>query len=156
MLGTVPILERRIGASKRVGLSWPNLAAALGEEPEGTWAVIWPLQLPRALTPEEERAPVVRLGKGGPLAGLVALDGSWSQAKALWWRNPWLLKLDRLVLHPKEPSIYGRLRREPRRSFVSTLEAVADALEHAGELPEVRRALRSEMRRMVQRARDAG
>ncbi|MEZ4239097.1 MAG: tRNA-uridine aminocarboxypropyltransferase [Myxococcota bacterium] len=158
-LGTVPILERAVGADRRVGLSWPNFAAAGGGE--GRWAVLWPNQLPRALTEAEAQAPVVRVAVGDPgpltaLDGIVALDGTWSQAKALWWRNPWLMRLDRLVVQPREPSIYGRLRREPRRSWVSTLEAVADALVAVGEPEEVRAELRRAMRTMVQRARDAG
>ena len=86
---------------------------------------------------------------------MVVLDGTWTQAKALWWRNPWLLKLDRIVVQPKEPSIYGKLRKEPRAGFVSTLEAVADALAAHGEREEVSAALRRAMRTMVQRARDA-
>ena len=32
------------------------------------------------------------------LKGIIVLDGTWSQAKALWWRNPWLLKLRRAIL----------------------------------------------------------
>ncbi|MEQ1565932.1 MAG: tRNA-uridine aminocarboxypropyltransferase [Myxococcota bacterium] len=159
ILGTVPLLEAAIGARRAVGLSWPNLRAALtgaGVEPDGdgSWAVIWPSQLPRELTPPELAAPVVRVGSDRPLRGLVALDGTWSQAKALWWRNPWLVKLDRIVLHPSQPSIYGRLRREPRAQFVSTLEAVAEALVGSGEAPEVREDLRRLMRTMTQRARD--
>jgi DTW domain-containing protein YfiP len=48
------------------------------------------------------------------LEGLVVLDGTWSQAKALWWRNAWLLKLRRAVLVPKhwQKSLYKELRRE--------------------------------------------
>jgi DTW domain-containing protein len=156
-LGTVPILERGIGAVRRVGLSWPNLGAALGEPAlGGRWAVLWPSQLPRAVTDAERDLPVVRMGPDEPLAGIVALDGTWSQAKSLWWRNAWLTRLDRLVVQPTEPSIYGRMRREPRRSWLSTLEAVADALVAVGEPEEVRAELRRAMRTMVQRARDAG
>ena len=162
VLGTAPLLERGIGAIRRVGLSWPNLAAAIGREPAERWAVIWPSQLPRPLTEAERTAPFARLSPRtdvgedlGP-TGLLVLDGTWSQAKALWWRNPWLLKLDRIVLRPREPSIYGRLRKEPRREFVSTLEAVADALVGLGEDEEVRTELRRAMRTLVQRARDAG
>jgi DTW domain-containing protein len=156
VLGTVPLLERAIGARRRIGLSWPNLAGALGEEPVGPWAVIWPTQLPRPLEPAEQSAPFIRIGPPErPPVGLIVLDGSWSQAKALWWRNPWLLKLDRIVLHPSEPSIYGRLRREPRPQWISTLEAVGDALVGLGEPEEVRTTLRRAMRTMVQRARDA-
>ena len=57
------------------------------------------------------------------LEGIVLLDGTWSQAKTLWWRNPWLLKLQRLVLNPPAPARLGRLRREPRPEALSTLEA---------------------------------
>ena len=59
---------------------------------------------------------------------LIAVAPPWSQAKALWWRNPWLLKLRRLVVNPPAPGAFGRARREPRRMAVSTLEAVAYAL----------------------------
>ena len=58
------------------------------------------------------------------------------------------------MLHPKEPSIYGKLRQEPRREAVSTLESVADALVFNGEPKAVRDSLRRVFRTMVQRARD--
>lgn len=155
LLGTVPILERMVGAERSVGLSWPNLSSAIGGEPTGRWAVIWPSQLPRPLAPEELARPFVRLGSQEPIEGVLVLDGTWSQAKALWWRNAWLLKLDRIVLHPVEPSIYGRLRREPRAQYVSTLEAVGEALVGLGEPESVRTELRRVMRTLIQRARDA-
>ncbi|MCB9683711.1 MAG: DTW domain-containing protein [Alphaproteobacteria bacterium] len=160
VLGTVPLLEAVVGADRRVGLSWANLAAARGGPTEGRWAVVWPQQLPEG-APVPEAGQVLHLDRAGKptdekLEGIVLLDGSWSQAKALWWRNAWLLKLDRIVLSPKEASIYGRLRREPRPTYVSTLEAAADALVALGEPEETRGALRRAMRTMVQRARDAG
>jgi hypothetical protein len=74
----------------------------------------------------------------------------------LWWRNAWLLKLHRVLLHPAEPTIYGRLRKAPRREWVSTLEAVADAMVGLGEPEATRAELRRLFRTMVQRARDAG
>src|SRR5258708_10918694 len=85
------------------------------------------------------RGPGIALDhKGEPLAdragglsglkGLVALDGNWAQAKALWWRNAWLTRLRRLVVVPDGPSLYGNLRREARPDALSTLEAVALAL----------------------------
>ncbi len=147
LLGTVPILERAVGAVRKVGLSWPNLGAALGEPPSGRWGVLWPLGGSGAGT--GARAGETRL------AGLVVLDGTWTQAKSLWWRNPWLLKLERIALRPTAPSIYGKLRKAPRAAFVSSLEAVADALVAHGEREEIRVALQRAMRTMVQRARDA-
>jgi DTW domain-containing protein YfiP len=67
------------------------------------------------------------------LKGLVVLDGNWKQSKTLWWRNPWLLKLKRIVLNPSEPSLYGNIRKEPRSGLLSTIEATALALEALGE-----------------------
>ena len=159
LLGTVPLLEVALAAERRVGLSWPNLAAVTGGA-GGRWGVVWPGQLPRALTAAESALRVVAMDRRGERVdlgfdGILLLDGSWSQAKALWWRNPWLVKLDRVVLSPRAPSIYGRMRKEPRPTFVSTLEAAADVLVACGEPEEVRATLHRAMRTMVQRARDA-
>jgi len=127
------------------------------------WAVIYPTKLAGELPPEARAKEVLLLDRKGhlrgpdarALEGIVVLDGTWSQAKTLWWRNPWLLKLERVVLQPREPSIYGRTRKEPRREYVSTLEAVADVLVALGEPEESRAQLWRVMRTMVQRARDA-
>jgi DTW domain-containing protein YfiP len=119
------------------------------------WAVIFPRKEPAEGT--GTRA-VDKNGKplaGKRLDGIVVLDGTWSQAKTLWWRNAWLLKLNRIILEPKEPSIYGAMRKEPRREYVSTLEAVAETLEALGEPASVKADLRRVFRTMVQRARDA-
>jgi DTW domain-containing protein YfiP len=67
-----------------------------------------------------------------------------------------LLKLQRIVLEPREASIYGAMRREPKREYVSTLEAVADTLVALGEPEAVRDHLRRVFRTMLQRVRDAG
>ena len=71
------------------------------------------------------------------LQGIVALDGNWRQSKALWWRNPWLLKLHRLVVFPKKPSLYGKLRREPRKESISTIEALAATLSELESNPRI-------------------
>jgi DTW domain-containing protein YfiP len=158
-LGTVPILlEALPQAVKAVGLSWGSLSHALGEDADpAEWAVLYPSSLKRELTPEERAAPFVVMDRNGkPLKkvkGIIALDGTWSQAKAIWWRNPWLLKCGRVLVHPKEPSIYGRMRKEPKKDYVSTLEAVALAIDALGG--DVGKELRRQMRGMVQRARDA-
>ena len=75
------------------------------------------------------------------LAGIVALDGTWSQARTLWWRNPWLLKLRRLVPAPGRTSRYGDPRLAARAEGLSTLEAVAETLRALGEPPAVPAAL---------------
>jgi hypothetical protein len=60
-----------------------------------------------------------------------------------------------MTLRPSKPSIYGRLRAEPRREYVSTLESVAAALTLCGESPEIELGLSRVFRTLVQRVRDA-
>jgi DTW domain-containing protein YfiP len=155
LLGSAQILEASLPkAQVVVGLSWRNLAHALGEEQVDVarWAVLFPDR-------ESTGDQVTRRGavlEPASLEGIIALDGTWSKAKTLWWRNPWLNKLNRITLAPKQPSIYGRLRAEPRREFVSTLESVAAALTLCGESPEIEAGLHRTFRTLVQRVRDAG
>jgi DTW domain-containing protein YfiP len=85
----------------------------------------------------------------------VLLDGSWSEAKTLWWRNPWLLRLHRLVLNPPHRSRFGRVRREPRREALSTLEAAALLLKHLDGRPEIEAALLNRLDRLIAEARTA-
>lgn len=59
--------------------------------------------------------------------GLVVLDGTWHQARALLRDHAWLHALPRFALEPSEPSRY-RVRREPLPSCVSTIEAIVQAL----------------------------
>jgi DTW domain-containing protein YfiP len=155
LLGSAQLVEASLPrASIVVGLSWRNLGHALGEEGVDAkrWAVLFPEK-------EAEGEQVTSRG-GAPLAaheleGVIVLDGTWSKAKTLWWRNPWLNKLNRLSLKPKQPSIYGKLRAEPKREYVSTLESVGAALTLCGESPEVELGLQRVFRTLVQRVRDA-
>jgi DTW domain-containing protein len=155
LLGSAQILEASLPKAQIVvGLSWRNLAHALGEpeiDPK-RWAVLFP--------DSEAEGDQVTKRSGtvldpGSLEGIIVLDGTWSKAKTLWWRNPWLNKLNRMTLKPGKPSIYGKLRAEPRREFVSTLESVAAALTLCGEPPEIAAGLERVFRTLVQRVRDA-
>jgi DTW domain-containing protein YfiP len=155
LLGSAQIVAASLPKAKIVvGLSWRNLAHALGEEDvdPSRWAVLFP----------DKESPGNRVTtRGGEkldpasLEGIIVLDGTWSKAKTLWWRNAWLNKLNRLSLVPKQPSIYGKLRAEPRREFVSTLESVTAALTLCGESPEIEAGLARVFRTLVQRVRDA-
>jgi DTW domain-containing protein YfiP len=134
-----------------VGLSWPNLERALGRPADPKrWAVLYlGSARPAAFGLEREVIAVDRRGHlakdqdaaARGLEGVVLLDGSWSEAKTLWWRNPWLLKLRRLVLNPRRPSRFGHVRREPRREALSTLEAAALLLKNLDGGPEIEAAL---------------
>lgn len=155
LLGSAQILLASLPKAQLVvGLSWRNFAQALGEDDVDPrrWAVLFP---------DKEAVGDQVTGRRGvtveptALEGIVVLDGTWSKAKTLWWRNPWLLKLNRMNLVPKKPSIYGRLRAEPKREYVSTLESVAGALTLCGEDPAIEAGLERVFRTLVQRVRDA-
>jgi DTW domain-containing protein len=145
------------------GLSWPNLSRALGRNADPRrWGVLYLGSVqPVALASAGELVLVDRQGEPvdnpepilSDLEGIVLLDGNWSQAKTLWWRNPWLLKLHRLVLNPPRPARLGRLRREPRRDALSTIEAAALALRHLEPDPTPADALLAALDRLIAEAR---
>ncbi len=155
LLGSAQIVEACLPKAQIViGLSWRNLAHALREEDVDPqrWAVLFP--------DNEATEGQATTKRGAPLEpasldGIIVLDGTWSKAKTLWWRNPWLNKMNRITIKPSQPSIYGRMRAEPRREYVSTLESVAAALTLCGEPPEIEAGLLRIFRTLVQRVRDA-
>lgn len=164
VLGTARLIAATLADAKVVvGLSWRNLAHAVKEPAEAKgWGVLY-----LGSTHAKGQAPLVAVDrKGEPLAdqaaglaglkGLIALDGNWAQAKALWWRNPWLTKLRRFVVVPDGPSLYGDLRREARPDAVSTLEAVALALQVLEGDAAVRERLLVPFRELLAKARAAG
>ena len=149
----------------KIGLSWPSLSKALGRPvaDPSRWAVLY-LGSAKAGDLDTESEIVAINRKGGmedhqrailkAIEGIVLLDGTWSQAKALWWRNPWMLKCQRIILGPKHPSAYGRLRREPRRDGLSTIEAVAMLLAALEKRPEIAATLNGSFERMLARYRE--
>jgi len=171
LLGTAKLVTATLPRAEiRVGLSWSSLDQALDlvDAPRERWAVLAAVKLPSDASPQVQelatRMPVLLVDRNGKprslgnhgLHGIIVLDGTWSQAKTLWWRNPWLLKLSRIAINPREPSMYGKLRPEPARDHVSTLEAIADVLPALGEPDTTRDNLRRLMRTMLQRVRDQG
>lgn len=163
-LGTARLTAQHFkrGAVK-VGLSWPSLTKALGKAADPKrWAVLYLGSAQMAKFPQGQT--VVALNrKGDPtpdqnealahLHGLIVLDGTWAQAKALWWRNPWLLKVRRIALKPTRPSRYGTLRREARREALSTLEATALVLSTLENNPAISEALHESFERLLARYR---
>ena len=146
-----------------VGLSWPNLSRALGHPADPQrWAVLYlGSARPAALGRQQEVIALDRRGEPAAdqeavlrgLDGVVLLDGTWKEAKTLWWRNPWLLKLRRLVLNPQHKSRYGRLRREPRHEALSTIEAAALLLKHLEGGPQTEAALLGALDHLIAEAR---
>ena len=164
-LGTARLTARHFkDAVVRIGLSWPSLARALGRPvaDPSRWAVLY-LGSAKVSDLETDRQIVAINRKGeleadqrgvlGDIEGIVLLDGSWSQAKALWWRNAWMLKCQRVILGPKHPSRYGQLRREPRRDGLSTIEAAAMLLAGLEKRPDIADTLNGSFERMLARYR---
>ena len=148
----------------KVGLSWPSLTKILGRPTDPQrWAILYlGSAKASALLPERELVVVNRNGNAvdhqevalREIEGIILLDGTWSQAKALWWRNAWMLKCKRVVLGPKLPSRYGRLRREPRDDGLSTIEAAAMLLARLERKPEIETALHATFERLLARYRE--
>ena len=160
VLGTARLVRDTLANAKLVvGLSWRNLAHALGEPAEAKDCGVLYLGSAKG----EGQGPLIALDRKGVampgghdgLKGLIVLDGNWSQAKALWWRNAWLTKLRRFVIVPDGPSLYGNLRKEARPDAVSTLEAVGLALSVL-DGPQAREALLTPFKEMLAKARAAG
>jgi DTW domain-containing protein YfiP len=139
-LGTAHMATMQLSNSVlRTGLSWANLSKAVGREVKDPkkWGVLY-LGTQKTANPLPDQVITVINKKGEPtdkqseildnLEGIIALDGNWAQAKALWWRNAWMLKCHRLVLQPPRESFYGNLRKEPRKESVSTIEAISYTL----------------------------
>ena len=58
---------------------------------------------------------------------LLVLDGTWNTARTLYRDKQWLHGLPHFRLMPAQPGRY-RLRREPQHDYVSTIEAIVEAL----------------------------
>ena len=150
----------------KIGLSWPSLTKILGRPTDPQrWAILYLGSVKaKAILPERDIVVVNKSGNAvdhqdsalREIEGIILLDGTWSQAKALWWRNGWMLKCKRVVLGPKRPSRYGKLRREPRSDGLSTIEAAAMLLARLERKPEIETALYASFERLLARYRERG
>lgn len=165
-LGTARLTARHFkDAVVKIGLSWPSLSKALGRpvHDPSRWAVLY---LGSAKVSElDSDAEIVAIDRKGEveqgqrailkdIEGIVLLDGTWSQAKALWWRNAWMLKCQRVILGPRQPSRYGHLRKEPRSDGLSTIEAAGLVLGALEKRPDIAATLNASFERMLARYRE--
>ncbi len=170
-LGTARIANLALENSLlKVGLSWQNLAKALGEPVSGLaseWLVLFlgTKSNNQKLPEKVQEDTVVVFNKKGEIhaeqaevlrtiRGIVVLDGNWSQAKTMWWRNPWLLKLRRGIVIPRSKSLYGSLRKEPRSECLSTIEAIGATLTGLGENPLIQEELNKLFAALLQKVRE--
>ncbi len=131
----------------RVGLSWRNFSHALGENAAPPdWGVLLlrgirePTRTIEIFSPKDLLLPIKSRFKG-----IVVIDGSWKQAKTVWWRNPWLLKLNRITLNPDHPSLRGQAKKQG----LATIEAVALAFDCLGENAAVGESLRKQFEELI-------
>jgi DTW domain-containing protein YfiP len=165
-LGTARLTAMHFAnAVLKIGLSWPSLSKALGRPvaDPSRWAVLY---LGSAKVADlDAKSDIVAINRKGEIEdnqrailkdieGIVLLDGTWSQAKALWWRNAWMLKCQRVILGPSHPSRYGKLRREPRRDGLSTIEAAAMVLSGLEMRPDIGVTLHASFERMLAKYRE--
>jgi DTW domain-containing protein len=114
----------------RIGLSWPNLKKAAGiETTPSKWGALYlkgnhPLEKPFQLFNRKEE-PIDTM----PLDGIIVLDGSWKQAHSTWWRNPWLLRVNRIALNVPQSSRRG----QAKAAGLATIESIAHALRYLNE-----------------------
>ena len=164
LLGSARLAARHFkNATFKVGLSWPSLSKILGRETDPKrWAILYLGSL-KAETLASGRDIVVTTGKGDALPdqdqalrdieGVILLDGTWSQAKAIWWRNAWMLKCRRVLLARSRPSRYGKLRKEPHKDGLSTIEAAAMLMAKLENNPKIEAALNVSFAHMLDKYR---
>jgi len=150
-------------ATVNVGLSWASLSKVLGRAADPQrWAILY-LGSARAeaLAPDRDLVVLDKKGQAEErqasvlreLEGIIVLDGTWAQAKALWWRNAWMLKCRRVLLNPSHPSRYGNLRKEARRDGLSTIESAAMLMSRIERRPEIEQTLLESFSRMLEQYR---
>jgi DTW domain-containing protein YfiP len=148
-LGTALLLKLTVPDTVvRTGLSWAKLSKVLGDGPNAgpidskNWGVLFFSPTQSKALPQISGLYEIKKNESQPLKlnegeikkfeGFVFLDGNWSQAKTLWWRNPWLLKLRKLQLVAAGPRRFAKLRRAPKNACLSTIEAAAECLQFRG------------------------
>src|SRR6267142_2264050 len=110
----------------KIGLSWPSLSKALGRPvaDPSRWAVLYLGSAKVSdLETENEIVAINRKGEIEPH--------------------------QRVILGPKRPSAYGKLRKEPRADGLSTIEAAAMLLAGLEKRPDIAEALNASFERLL-------
>jgi DTW domain-containing protein len=122
------------GKTGKSGQSGPGASADV--QIGSRWGVLYLSGRGEAAKLANQEPGVFEFGKGKsvrpletPLDGVVLIDGNWKEAKTLWWRNAWFLRLTRLVL-VEEPASAIRQRRSAQKAALSTAECVAYCLKY--------------------------
>lgn len=117
--GTVRIAE--------LGLANARVHTVAGWSNSGDLPPAWLPPGAGLLYPGEGAVDLALMAPNERPSALVLLDGTWHQARALLRDHAWLRGLPRYAFTPTSPSRY-RIRREPFPQYVSTIEAIVQAL----------------------------
>jgi len=126
-IGTARMAHRALpGSTLLEGVSFEHDARldALLSDPSRRVAILYPAAEARDIT------ELTSDGDDRPIT-LFAIDGTWSQAKSVWNKNPRLRAIPAVRLSPSSPSRY-RIRKEPAEHCLSTIEAIGEALRLLG------------------------
>ncbi len=138
-----------IGTARMAHLSLPNSELHLGVDFEDHPRVRQLAAAPGTalLFPGEGALDPAAL-QGRPPTTVIVVDGTWSQARKVIKRNPFLQALPRLAFTPDRPSNY-RIRAEPSAECVSTIEALVHLLGALEGAPDRFRPILEAFDRMV-------
>jgi DTW domain-containing protein len=119
-----------VGTAHMASLCLPNSELHVGVHFRScaavTRALTDPVRPAALLYPGEGAIDVLSAPPSSPIT-LVVVDGTWAQARKLVRDNPELAALPRYAFTPPAPSEY-RIRKEPRETYVSTIEALMHVL----------------------------
>ena len=122
--------DKPIGTARMAALCLPNAEISVGVDFANDARVRAALSDPARpavlLYPSTPTHVALSAPPEGPVT-LVVLDGTWAHAKKLLNLNPFLQTLPRYALQPEHESEY-RIRKEPQRDCLSTIEALCYTL----------------------------
>ena len=84
----------------------------------------------------------------GTVQNLICIDGTWPQARCIYWRNPELHSLKKVMLSERRRSVY-LIHTQPTDYHLSTLESVARALECLENTDDIEETLIKPLKEMV-------
>jgi hypothetical protein len=118
-----------IGTARFAGLGLSNVRVevAWNADVREDAAPAWLPQGAALLYPSPAARDLRELGADERPRHLVVIDGTWNTARTLYRDKAWLRALPQVRFTPAAPSRY-RIRREPAADFVSTIEAIIEAL----------------------------
>jgi DTW domain-containing protein len=120
----------------------PNFQNRLKDFSEGEVGILYPSENSILLEEADER-----------LKCLIVVDGTWTEARKILHRSKCLKELPRYHFIPAEESRY-EIRREPKKEYVSSLEAIVLSLRSLEKSPLAYQSLLEVFYKMIETQKD--